>query len=494
MSKRYLNWLIRDRKMLLIFTAILYLAVSLISEGLFGDKSWVSVCSRATVMSVILLFVLPLTTFAFVHRKQSTDVFFSLPLSRRDQVNTGIVFCTGINFLLWLAANIGGMIFFRPDVIYFGRFLILAAHTLLWFLSVTVLNTVFFLFANNIFDGVVMVAAYSFLPVAVLMAVRSFSDSLIAGLTYRAAASINVTWLSAVASGYVNEGELFSFCMNEMENFRFSALYLFALIAGLILGCVALYYHFIRRKTERADMISDDFMAYPLIIHIYLILTMTAVASSFVFELSESIIAWLVLLAIYVTAMFVYKRRLSLNWKVIAVYVCSAAAVTGLCQAARITKGFGIPESLPLVDQEEEYTTINYEAYCTSPDLGKAWNGQYDSMVKGVCVHFRLIVRKSEQESCREALEVVRKLRMVSIAEYYTGENHYTSSGSLSMTPSGKVPLGDVYYPEKYQYRVITPMNEADLKTIAKYTNVYADLLEGESQVLLDTFLKRRGS
>ena len=490
MNKKYLTWLLRERRIVLIFFLLMYIAVSwssLLSGSVPRIERWGSITVTADWLSCILMFVLPAVTFAFVHDRRSTDVYFALPVSRREQCISSIVFSAGTNYLYWLFSNLAAWLVFGTGTVSAVHFLLMAGHALLWITAGTVMNAMFFLLANNLFDGAVMVAAWNFFPAAVYLAVSSCRENLIAGASY-ITGNIDFSWLSALSSGFRNQYALTDIAREVTEAAdAFSWLYFLAMLVLAVLGCIGLHAHFVQRKTERAGMISDEIMAYPVVIHVYMILSMVSIASGFAFNLSESIFLWLVLLVIYVTAMFVYKRRIALSPGNLAAYIGTTVLSLALTFAAVHTKGFGIPASFrPL---EKQYTAYSYYFSCSGNDLGAvsdfAKNEDY------VQVRFFLSVDETEKKRCAPVLEILERNRMANIDAYYQHHDdlHEGTMEVLSYDQHVSSTVSSYREPDA-RYSVYIPLNEEELKQINEFTRVLVDTFEGE--ISLDDFLKHR--
>ena len=487
MNKKYLKWLLKERKITLIFFLFLYIAVAIVGSSYGDGFRWYSISERAMVFSMILAYVLPLITFSYVHNRQSTDVRFALPVSRREMCITQIVFCAGINFLFWFVTTVLGLLFSGGiDLIFF---LDLTGHTLLWITAVTVMNTLFFLTANNLTDGIIMTAAYNVLPAVCLSAAEEFFVNLIAGSTY-ASLHLDFSWLSPLASGIANENVLIDFVAGKTHE-GFSLFYVCVLIVYVILGCIGLYHHFVRRKTERADQISDDIMAYPAIIHIYLVLSMIFIASNSAFDLSSSLISWLVLLIIYVIAMFVYKRRIALTPKILGIYAACAVIVLALGQAAVMTKGFGIP--LQYHTFEKEYYTCAYNFNANSHG---SLDQPSDSNI--AYVNFAVSIPKAEKDQYAELLEILERNRKANIEAFYDRKNHEEQWHGQLIFADSDLPVTsdqDYYYGavnSDYEYHVYVPFTEAELKTISKYRTIYVYTDDGNHMTVEEYFEKRK--
>ena len=58
MNKKYLKWLLKERKIALIFFLFLYIAVALVGSSYGDGFRWYSISERTMVFSMILAYVL----------------------------------------------------------------------------------------------------------------------------------------------------------------------------------------------------------------------------------------------------------------------------------------------------------------------------------------------------------------------------------------------------------------------------------------------------
>ena len=88
-STAYLKYLFRSKRYLLGFLLLVTVLFALMTTGKMAEfGSWL-----VTVIAAFLSIGLPCVVFSYVHNKKSVDTFYSLNVSRRELLFTGLLFC-----------------------------------------------------------------------------------------------------------------------------------------------------------------------------------------------------------------------------------------------------------------------------------------------------------------------------------------------------------------------------------------------------------------
>lgn len=348
MNKSYLKLLLKQHRAVLIFLLLMEATCSLMPAVNADIESGFII---GIMISILIAVVMPMMIFSYMHRKSSVDLYFALPVSRKQLLVTGILFswitafgCFAVSAVL---VSVVGAAAGAADVSAGSLFIKLAwsAYSLL----VVILCVIFvYSIANNIFDGFVLVCAYALLPVALLMPAVAFSNTMIAGDTLS---------FSYHLAGYLSP--LFM-CLEGIMSGASLRIAVLMLIFGII-SCIGLRREFIERKAERAQQISNGFFAYPLIIHIYAVFSIAFLVFSFWGQNYTGMyfLFYLVLFAIYIIATAVYKRSVRLSWKPILTFAVMLACCVGFAFAGWNTQGFGLAQRYSLTEGDE----LNYDYY-----------------------------------------------------------------------------------------------------------------------------------
>ena len=110
---------------------------------------------------------------------------------------------------------------------------------------------------NDIVDGVIMMGAYTVLPLSITSVLSSFTYSFVAGNRYA-----NLTLVSLFSPLYMAGELLTAIVGNEKTDFIF----IVGLIGFGLLSAWLLHRSYVLRKAERANQCSNSFFSYPLVI------------------------------------------------------------------------------------------------------------------------------------------------------------------------------------------------------------------------------------
>ncbi|MBR3357223.1 MAG: hypothetical protein IKG46_05270 [Solobacterium sp.] len=474
MSREYLNYLIRKRAVVLGFFAMCCLGISIAwAAGGLADTAMLRGSETAAALTMLMAIGFPLVQFSYVHRRSSADRFFALPVSREKQLVTEIAFLFGscavcylvIMCILYAMYGIGHMAA--------GQFLLILAAVLLSLLEAVLISSCLYLIANSVFDGIMICAAYTFLPLTAAVTVTTFHGSLVAG---DHGYSSGLSYLLSPAA------LAFRFITSVHNGEPVSVPEVLLGIAYALLACFGLYRNYAERKTERAEQLSDSLFAYPVIINIYAAATLFCLACDTVSHRPDFIL-YLILFVVYIIAQFVYKRKIELKPVYLAVFAGLLAVTHITAYAGWKTHGFGEAERLPL--PTENIRTYDYYAYVTPEDLGKA-DPEYR-----VCVRVMINIPRGKEASYREAIDILEAYRKKAIDWYY--ERSADSTGDTGrLNVYGKQAENSYDMTGHLWYGVKEPIPEKDLIRLSEYGSVQVESPVLEESYSLSQYIEKR--
>lgn len=484
-NKQYLYQLYRSKRYLLFFILMLYLLFAL--SEFFSARP---VCFNLWQLLVTLVaaYVLPMLVLSYVHDRKAIDCYGSLPLSRKEMLATALLFCNlSIIVPLSLAFLLSS---FLVDVS--------LAYWLTMCLGVVVLvgfNASVYLLANSVFDGLVMVGAYTFLPLYLGSTIAFFLNTFVYG--YRVYVVDHFLPLTLPAN--------ISFLYSYFEpNYLFGSIaaaeltrYYVALIGYGVLAYLLLWHGFKQRKLERAYHPSDGFFAYPFIINSYALMSLL-MATSNIYEYDitnwadalQYLFFYIFILALYVIANFIYKKRLYLSLKSLALFAITVLVSLGLCFAANSSYGFGL--AYKFGPNEETYSFELYNYNDTNDYIRPLFEKE------GIVIeedYFGLNIN-TQGELTAETLSFLNELRLDAIDRHYHNELVSDNNWTLQLR-DGVDPKN--YYAAKmiYSYSNIRPLsldelvelsyNETFTITIDCYKNLYE--LRNGKLVVIDSYI-----
>ena len=171
-SIEYFKYLFKSKKYLLLIIALVTLL------NVFIDSKEASIVLQS-LLSAGLLFVLPVMVFYYVHDKKAVDTFFSIPVSRKEMLITNMVFIVSTIAIPQLLSMIVYGIF---QGISLGSVVLYCLEALLAICAIASFNSMLFLLANNIIDGIIVIGAYTFLPLSLLITLDTFLRTFVAGI------------------------------------------------------------------------------------------------------------------------------------------------------------------------------------------------------------------------------------------------------------------------------------------------------------------------
>lgn len=501
MNKNYFKWLIKSRRISILFFLLISVAFQLISFTSFNhlhpEDTFISCANVGNVLSVLLSMAMPVLLFSFIHRKSSVDMFLSLPVSRKSQLLSNIL-------LTWLLAY--GSFFIGTTLVWVTQtFHVISVHT--WamlqlyeafsLLVLILVNTAVFTFANSIFDGIVMIGAYMTLPGIVGISVMIFMECMVAGRNLPENSFIYS--LSVMLSPLAMQAQNLEFILepeySELE--IFNRLYVILQFLYGMLAILLLRHHFIKRKSERAGQISDDFLSYPFIINIYLALILLDMAWNIVSSGWDNMeFFYLLLFFIYIVASFVYKRTLKITWRPVAFFICAAVVSIGVAKVGWATEGFGLSR-LPHELFRERYLCYSYDGYVSITDLGKATE---DDDTDDARVDFTLEIPKEEKDRYGLLIEKMEEYRKQSRAHFYSKAGSNDNPNSLMFNVYNREDTSKSFEHFRFEYDGAYPLSEDDLREISKYCEVtvtpYLEKDNGWSslEMTLSEFMKWRNT
>lgn len=497
MNKSYLKYLFSSRKFALLFVAVMYLLLCGVPylEGTQGIEAncYSSSLSIGMALNVIMVYVLPVLLFSFVHKRRSADQMMALPMSRKEQLITPLLFGLILTGGCWVLSALLLYVFFGIGFVNFSLVLAIIGVGLLIILGMLIINTALFMTANNVFDGIVMIAAYTAIPLLAELAILVFSSTMVAGGDYIRESFVG--YLSPIYMSMRNVTMMMDGVQNAKSLSELSMSYFLVPLAYVIAACFALVPLFIRRKSERADQLSDGKTAYPLIITVYLFVLLTMV--SFWTVETQSFITtipyYLLLLLAYVIAQFVYRRSISFHLDIFIRYAICLVAGLGVAFIGWQTSGFGIARSYSYGDPDSTLC-YSYNTLAEEGDLSMLKAFIYDD---DTYVQVRFDVRMPVDDLDEELMKILETKRSEAIDDFYARTlpdypaNFYVNNERY-ITDDGR----GYYMNDNYYNYACKPFTVEELKEIEKYTNVYvgySDPYGNWTDYTLDEYLERYG-
>ena len=185
----------------------------------------------------------PVYLFSYIHRKSSVDMYFSLPVSRKEQLITNLLLTWLLSYGCFFAGTTLVWLLRARGVILIRTFVYLQLFSAFSIAVLTLFHTAVYTITNSVFDGVVMIGAYTLLPVIVELSLMSFLYSMIAGRNIPSDSIVTQTGtlMSPVSMYFINIEALLE---PEYSDAGFRALYFLPMLIIAAISMMLLRKHF----------------------------------------------------------------------------------------------------------------------------------------------------------------------------------------------------------------------------------------------------------
>ncbi len=426
-SKEYFKYLVTSSRYLLILIFLVF-AFNAIGNSIRGLDVILQ-----SFLALLFSFILPIIVFFHVHDKRAVDSYFALPIERKKILGTSILFCF---FIIYAGMAMGIVAYaLRSKTPFNAAFALLTMA--LAVLVLVLYHSALYLIGNDIVDGVVMMGAYTALPLAVTSVLSSFSFSFVAGNRYP-----NLTLVSLLSPIYM-AGELLSASIGD-EKIDF--IFIIGLIGFGILSAWLLYRSYVLRKAERANQRSNSFFSYPLVINLYLTVCLFLIATFFNFGykslgsfIKDYFVLYLLLFAVYVAAYFVYRRKFYFNYKLPAFFLAMLVVSLLFAFGARNTRGFGLGDHY---DRTGGTDQCHFDVWYDIPDalIANLVEKETKSRPQWLNVSINInndemVPRKIMSETTADIIDVCRKK---AIDDFYGHDYHNNKGTNLVINAYGE--------------------------------------------------------
>ncbi len=441
-SKEYFRYLLSSNRYLLILLLLVGMlnalgntirGLDLILQGVFAVG-----CS----------FILPMIVFYHVHDKKAVDSYLSLPVSRKAMLVTGIVFCfLGVYLMIaigCIAFGIKGQ--YPVDVIGSSlpspsqpfNVLLALAVMVPTCLALVMFNTALYLIGNDLIDGVIMMGAYTCLPLAIYIVINSFFYSFVAGG--------NNPDLSVIRffSPIYMSAELLLMIAEQGKVYWSS---LIGLCIAALLSAYLLHRSYVLRKAERANSRSTSFFSYPLVINLYLIVCVFAIATLYGMRykglgefLGDHFVLYILLFAAFVAAYFLYRRKFYFSFRLPAFYLIVVLISLLFVSSARSSRGFGLSDRY---EKAKGPDIANIDIWFADADneMNDYIYEQQGKRSGYVGVFVQVNGDKTANQvslMSEETSDIIERYRKKAIDDFYEGEYaEYETSSHITIVPDG---------------------------------------------------------
>lgn len=471
-NNNYFKYLLKSNKYLSVFIFLIALLSAFVDKGKY----------LIIGISTLLCFVLPVNVFKFIHDKKAIDTYYSLPLSRKQLLNTSLLYIVLANFVP-CAISFVVYNFVSSENIEVIKLLYILVLMILSIVTISCFNSLLYSLANNIFDGVAMIAAYSLLPIFILIVVTIFYEVFVCG-----SSGVNITFIEYISPTYCS---ILLYLKNIYQSPTFSYIneisHIISLVVFLVFSYIVLNKSFIGRKVERANTSSSNFFAYPLVIYLYTFLCLFGISSNYSYSyktfghfFEEFFVLYLITFAIFVIAHFIYRRKFFISIKMPIFFVIVLVLSLLFCNLARKTNGFSIANSYIKYEPDTKYQINSTLSSNEDIEWFTSKNGDSPDII-----FVQIEAYGGSFSLDKKVVDIFEAYRKQAIDEFYTN-NAFPYITSLNVY--------DDYYKEelmsnfthRHYYGLREPLKINDILEIVKYDGVEVTISTTKADYLLE--------
>lgn len=462
MNKKYFNYLFNSKKTAIVFIGIsyllLYLATFISSTSTFSSRQRASLATILIAGFVLSLLLVPVM-FNYVHSKKAVDTYFSLPISRKEQIITSQLFIDLVIVtpvvILTLVSMFMAIINGECNIL---AYLLIIICFVVSIITVVAFNTTTYLQAYSTFDGVVIMIAYLLIPALIVFVIENFVSAYIYGFhSIDVKPFLNLTSI-IYSSGYIL-ADLVGTCTRATMNITYPIHYVVCVLWHLLVSVVVLKKDYINRAVEKAENVSDKLTAYPIMINLFTFSILAVITTLLVdFDYEEYVIFFVLLFVLFEIANCVYRRKIKIYIKDVVSFVVASVLAILVGYICFKTEGFGMSKKYLKDPINVQYNLYQHDYENSDSKLIGLINQKYNDAYS-VSLRISASIPSNKMDENKELIEFFEKLREKSIDEYYA--NSFISydryiNGSLSVYNNmDEDPFGiasDIYGPDIIQY------------------------------------------
>lgn len=386
MNKRnYFKYLMKKYwKLELVISIVLFLQITLTQIiPLLTNDSYYGSADYGQVLMTVLYYITLLTSCAFscftpiylnhhLYRKQSCDLYYSLPMKRKDMYQTHFLYgCFSIIVPMLVCYMITILCMFV-----IGRYSIdLSAFTLIFFITLInlILQAIITLISvkcNKLLDAIVATFGFLLVPFIVYFCLNGACTNMVdeiihANIYYSVGDELPflnhlLDFISLPYFAITNQSFLdaqYNFIGLYMESSQY-------LYFGwwLIIGIISYYYGkqtYIQRASEDSEQYTSSKMIYPFMIHIGLLSILLVFVQIEHDEMMKYVLLLFALVG-YLVSMFFAVRKIQFKLQYFITFIVMLAGTAAFSVIFQQTSGFGYIKEVPNKEQIEQIDVSIY--------------------------------------------------------------------------------------------------------------------------------------
>ena len=373
MSKMsYFKYLVkRYWKLELVISAILFMFLTVsnvislgTNEYVYGSVSAASIAAYDSMMLILYIMTIllscgfscftPIYLNYYLYRKQSSDLYLSLPMKREKMFDVHFLYgCISVLLPTIICYMIPVVALWLKGM----RFSFLPFQMLAFIILINIIlqgiNTLLSVKANKLLDAIVAVFGFLIIPLVIILSLNLSSNVLLnKALIGYTAWMDELTYLDVISYlislPYVAFGS-FEYTGGSVCQIMMKEHSMIYLLWWCIIGIIALLYArlcYQKKPWEHSEQYTSSKLIYPLMIHAGLAAILLMIALIEELSTGKVILLGITFLG-YLVAMFFAKRSIKLKWQYGLIFAIIFGCTCLFTWSFESTKGFGLIKETP---------------------------------------------------------------------------------------------------------------------------------------------------
>ena len=204
---------------------------------------------------------------------------------------------------------------------------------------------------------------------------------------------------------------------------------------------------------------------------------------------------YLLLLFVYVVAMFIYRREIKFKLRSVIGYIISTVISLALAFAAWNTHFFSLADKYEVGTRR--YLTYSYSITADPDDLGKSFqdNKEPIEVDSGAYIYVEAQIPVKDRGQYEEQISIMNRHIDEAIDRYYEKSDIVYPTSSISLNNReelGRADSDDTYY----FYRNVQPLSEEELLKMAEKFDIKVEMYDKDEWKTFDLedYIKERGN
>lgn len=311
-----------------------------------------------SIYGLTISFIVPIYLFAFLQKKKSNILYFSLPIKKESlfiKTSYFAIFSTIVPVIVnYLIAIMINNLFLPAPINYQLLSVILL---IVYMMCIQSFTTVIVLLCQNILDSFLVSLAYMLVPILFYgcyeIYLSSLSNQFMIGTgNYTAVFNPMFNYI-CIAYNAVTQ---IDYCIGNNGLLHFVQFFYWFIIT---IGFNIIAYKLFKKRTlEQSENYTRSIFIYPLLITIIIFSLMLAIYHK---ECDTNTITFYIIIFIFYLLMYFFAiRKVRLIWKMPVIFIILIIGCIGFANAFESTTGFGMISEYPTISQQQSFTMQIY--------------------------------------------------------------------------------------------------------------------------------------